>query len=281
MKKQALIILFGAIALASPSFAQHILKSDFLYQDEIHTSHYMYIRSEAKTVESDWETYLSKLGKVDNSKGEITVDKIKSGGLSSYLDKVVSIVVDNKDFVVINTLFLDENGKSLDDAQFDHEALDKLFYDFYDLAYFNEEVRMAETDLAWAEDLKDVAEKNKGKAERSLEANIRAQERLGKKIDKSPEELSKVIQKKDAVFQELLKSEVEEETEELQEEVEKQEKKLVKIKDKKERDADKLQKREEEFPELTDKLFAAREALEKAVQVVESKKLVLQELKAK
>lgn len=279
MKKAAILLFLTSFAVQN-IFAQHILKSDFLYNDEIHTSHYMYIRSEAKIVTEEWGTYLSKIGKVDEKKGEITVTNIKKSGLSSYLDKVMSFVTENNDFVVINTLFLDENGRSLDRAQFDKKGLEDFFYKFYDIAYHNEEVRMAEADLAWAEDLKDIAEKDKGKAERAVEANIRAQERLGKKIEQSPEELSKVIEKKDEVFQQLLKSEEEEKTEELQEQVEKQEKKLVKLKDKNERDATRLEKREEEFPELTEELFKARKTLEKAQQVVESKKLVVQELKA-
>ncbi len=278
--KKAILLSFLFLSPIYVTLAQHILKSDFLYNDEIHTSHYMYIRSEAKTVTDEWSTYLNKIGKVDEKKGEITVTDIKKSGLSGYLDKVVSYVTENDNFVVINTLFLDEDGRSLDIAQFDKKGLEDFFYEFYDIAYHNEEVRMAEADLEWSEDLMDIAEKDKGKAERAVEANIRAQERLGKKINQTPEELSKVIEKKDEVFQQLLRSEETEKTEELQEEVEKQEKKLVKLKDKNERDADRLDKREEEFPELTEELFKARENLEKAKQVVESKKVVLQELKA-
>lgn len=279
------LFLTAAFILSSlvSTNAQHILRSDVLYNNEIHQQQYLFVRADAKTVEKDWKTYLSKFGKVSESKGEITVEKIKAGGLGSFVDHAVSFVRDEKDFAVVSLLFFDDNDRSLDEQQIKKEGLEKLFYDFYDMAYFNEEIRMAEEDLAYANDLLQQAEKDKGKAERNLEANLRSQEKLGKKLDQTPEELSKVIQEKDAVYQELLKASEEEaeKKEDLKEEMSEKDKQIVKLKDKKERDSDKLEKREEEFPTLTQELFAARKYLEKAQQVVESKKLVLQELKAK
>lgn len=285
MKKQSILALAAFLFISINALSQHILKSDHIYDGRVLETNYIFIRSDSKQLSKDWETYLNKFGKVDESKGEITVTDIKTGELSTYLDKMVSFIQDNKTFSTVNVLFLDENDNTLAPAQINQKELERFFYDFYDLAYFNEEVRMAEADLELAEDLMEVAKKDQGKAERNLEANLRAQEKLGKKLDKSPEELSKVISEKDEIFQELLKSSMDttatEKSSELKEEVEKKEKQLIKIKEKKDRDADRLVKREKEFPELTEKLFEARKTLEKAEQVVESKKLVTQDLKKK
>src|SRR5690606_30695854 len=94
--------------------AEHILRSDVIYKNEVHQEQYLFVRSDAKTVQKDWTTYLSKYGKVAEVKGEITIDKIKDGGLGSFVDHAVSTVRDEKDFAVISILFFDENNRSLD-----------------------------------------------------------------------------------------------------------------------------------------------------------------------
>jgi hypothetical protein len=278
MTKPILFFVFLSFSLQ----AQHILKSDVLHQNEVHTQHYMFVKADAKNVERDWKTYLSKLGKVAENKGEISVSGVKNSGLGSFVDRAVSSVRHEKDFSVISLLLFDDSGRSLDDKQINREGLEKLFYDFYDVAYFNEEVRMAEEDLNYANTLLKQAEKEKGKAERNVEANLKAQEKLGKKLSQSPEEISKILKEKDALYQELVQAEeTEKEAEALQQKINKKDKAIVKAKQQKEKNSGKLADREKEFPKLSEELFAAKKHFEKLQQVEESKKLVIQDLKAK
>jgi len=201
---------------------------------------------------------------------------------------MVSYVQDYKSFSSVNVILLDENNRSLAKDQINYAVFEKFLYEFYDLAFFNEEVRMAETDLALYQTLADDAQKDHSRAERALTANLKAQEKLGKKLTETPEKLSQIIQDKDDVYQELLQkngsgevSEDDEESMGLQKEMNKQDRRILKTKSTEERNNRKLAKKEAEFPELTAELFKARDDMSKANEVLVSKKVVLQDLKKK
>ena len=276
-------LFFLFIGLSASLKAQHILKSDIIYNGDLHTTDYIFVPSESKMLEKDWKIYLSKTGNISEDKGQFT-SKISSSDLSRNLDKIVSYVQDHKTFSAVHIILLDENDRSLAASEINNKALESFLYEFYDLAYLNEEIRMAETDLTFTEKLKDDAEKSQSRAERNLTANLKAQVKLGKKLDETPEKLSQIITEKDEVYQKLLQTNGSDEpTEEgeLKKELSKTDKKIVKTKTYEERNAGKLTKKEAEFEELSDNLFTAREDLVKATQVLESKKVVLQDLTKK
>jgi hypothetical protein len=285
MKKQTIFLLLFS-ALTHTLSAQHILKSSVIFNNEVHPTEYIFIPSDSKVVENDWKTYLSKTGEVSEEKGQFT-SQIESNKISRSLDKIVSYVQDYKSFSAVYVILLDENGRSLAADEINVQALEILLYEFYDVAYFNQEVRMTEADLELAQKLNDDAEKAESRAERNLAANLRAQEKLGKKLDETPEKLSEIIQEKNEVYQKLLQKDGNDETQtveadgELEKEFAKKEKILLKTKSTEKRKSNKLSKKEAEFEELTNKLLAARSDLSKAIQVLESKKLVLQDLKKK
>jgi len=278
MKKIALLI----IAFASSANAQHILRSSILFDNEVHPNIYIFIPSAAKTLEKDWKTYLSKTGKVSEDKDQITVN-VKSSDISRDLTRIISFILDYKSFSAVQVILLDENGRSLAADQINTSALERMFYNFYDLAYFNQEVIMAETDLSFAEKIFNEAEKAKSRVERNLASNLKAQEKLGKKLDETPEKLSEIIQEKDAVYQKLLQNENAEAPvdENFEKEFSKTEFKLLKTKSISERKAKKLKKKKEEFIKISDELFVARQDLIKSTLVLESKKVVLQDLTKK
>ncbi len=285
MKKQTIFLLLFS-ALTHTLSAQHILKSSVIFNNEVHPTEYIFIPSDSKVVENDWKTYLSKTGEVSEEKGQFT-SQIESNKISRSLDKIVSYVQDYKSFSAVYVILLDENGRSLAADEINVQALEILLYEFYDVAYFNQEVRMTEADLELAQKLNDDAEKAESRAERNLAANLRAQEKLGKKLDETPEKLSEIIQEKNEVYQKLLQKDGNDETQtveadgELEKEFAKKEKKLIQTKSTEKRKSNKLSKKVAEFEELTNKLLAARSDLSKAIQVLESKKLVLQDLKKK
>lgn len=287
MRKTKALLILILTSLSTTIFAQHILSSSILYKGDVHSTTYIFVGSNSKEVEKEWKTYLSKAGKISEEKGEFIV-KVESSEISRDLEKIVSYVQDYKSFSGVNVLLLDENGRSLAKDQINSDIFEKYMYDFYDLAYFNEEVRMAEEDLALYQKMADEAQKSHSRAERALAANLKAQEKLGKKLTETPEKLSKIIQEKNNVYQELLQknaseevSEDDEESQSLKKEMDKQDKRILKTKSTEERNAGKLLKKEGEFPELTEKLFLARDDMADANQVLESKKVVLQDLKKK
>lgn len=287
MKKIKAFLLLICLTTASySSLGQHILKSSTIYEGEVFTTDYIFIRSEAKTIEKDWKTYLSKTGSVSDDKDLLTV-KVNSSTISRDLNTIISYIIDHKEFSAVHIILLDENGRSLANNQINPEALERLLYDFYDLAYYNEELRMANVDLELAEKLHSNAEKSKSRAERALAANLKAQEKYGKKLTESPEKLAEIIKDKNEVYQQILRRDVntedstETEPDELDKEFSKQEKKIIKTRNLEEKNADRLKKAEDQFEGLTDELLAARVELEKATQVFESKKVVIQDLKKK
>jgi hypothetical protein len=287
MKKLAFLILFS-IASLQVANAQHILSSSILYENEVHPSSYIFIPSESKKLENEWKTYLSKVGKVSESKGQVTVN-VQSSDISRQLDRVISYIQDYKSFSGVQLILLDDNGRSLAPDQINTSALERLLFDFYDLAYFNQEVSMAEEDLALSQKVYDDAEKSKSRAERNLANNLKAQEKLGKKLDATPEKLAELIQEKDDVYQQQLQNANDANSndvivpadETLAKEYTKTEKKLLKTKNTSERNASKLEKKEEEYTKLIEELLLARKDLMKAILIFESKKLVLQDLKTK
>ncbi|MGK0138321.1 MAG: hypothetical protein ACI9DJ_001777 [Algoriphagus sp.] len=271
-------------SLSSGISAQHILRSSVLYKGEVHTTTYIFLGSSSEIVEKDWKTYLSKAGIVSEEKGAFSVE-IESSEISRNLKTIVSYVKDYKSFSSVNVLLLDENGYSLSKEQINSTIFEKFLYKFYDLAYFNEEVRMADSDLNFYQTLADDAQKDHSRAERALAANLKAQEKLGKKLTETPEKLSQIIQDKDDVYQELLQkkgsvelSNDDDESKALQKEMEKQDFRILKTKSTEERNNRKLSKKEDEFPELTEELFKARDNMSKANEVLASKKVVLQDL---
>ncbi|MFT7249087.1 MAG: hypothetical protein ACI97P_001867, partial [Arcticibacterium sp.] len=258
--------------------------SSVLYKGEVHTTTYIFLGSSSEIVEKDWKTYLSKAGIVSEEKGAFSVE-IESSEISRNLKTIVSYVKDYKSFSSVNVLLLDENGYSLSKEQINSTIFEKFLYKFYDLAYFNEEVRMADSDLNFYQTLADDAQKDHSRAERALAANLKAQEKLGKKLTETPEKLSQIIQDKDDVYQELLQkkgsvelSNDDDESKALQKEMEKQDFRILKTKSTEERNNRKLSKKEDEFPELTEELFKARDNMSKANEVLASKKVVLQDL---
>ncbi|MFT7435004.1 MAG: hypothetical protein ACI8UX_000795 [Psychromonas sp.] len=284
MKKIKALLLLLLTSLSSGISAQHILRSSVLYKGEVHTTTYIFLGSSSEIVEKDWKTYLSKAGIVSEEKGAFSVE-IESSEISRNLKTIVSYVKDYKSFSSVNVLLLDENGYSLSKEQINSTIFEKFLYKFYDLAYFNEEVRMADSDLNFYQTLADDAQKDHSRAERALAANLKAQEKLGKKLTETPEKLSQIIQDKDDVYQELLQkkgsvelSNDDDESKALQKEMEKQDFRILKTKSTEERNNRKLSKKEDEFPELTEELFKARDNMSKANEVLASKKVVLQDL---
>lgn len=278
MKKIICILLLLG---SSPIWAQHILRSDIVYQGKVQISHYMFFTTDADELKRDLGVYLGKMGKMSEEKNIMTISNIKSGNIGNSLDKMVAILEENKDFSTVNILLLDENENSLDDREINKDRFDEFMFDFYDLVYKNEEKRLAQDDLEITEKELDKAQKSVNRAEKSIEANLNAQEKLGKKLEQSPEELSKIIKEKDEIYQKILaqSEEVKEKPEELEKEMSKKDKAIIKAKDDKEKNAEKLVKKEEEFSKLTDELILARKYLEQMQQVVNSKKAVIQELK--
>jgi hypothetical protein len=285
MKKQTIFLLLFS-ALTYTLSAQHILKSSVIFNNEVHPTEYIFIPSESKVVESDWKTYLSKTGKVSEEKGQYT-SQIESSDISRSLNKIVSYIQDYKSFSAVHVILMDENEHSLATDEINVQALETLLYEFYDLAYFNQEVSMAEADLELAQKFTDDAEKLHSRAERNLAANIKAQEKLGKKIEATPDKLSEIIQEKNEVYQKMLEQngsdepQIEEENGDLEKEFTKTEKKLLKTKSTEKRNSSKLDKKEAEYEELTMKVIEAKAYFAKATQVLESKKLVLQDFKKK
>ena len=282
MKK--ILILLTCLLSSQFVQAQHVLRSSIVYDGQLNDVHYIFIKVDEKKVFSEWETYLSKFGRTSSDKKIITVTKLSNNNIHPNLDRMVSVVTEEDDFTNISLILQDKSGKSLNSKEINMTAMEDLFFNFYDMAYYDEELRMASKDLSYAESLRDLAAKDKGKAERNLEANLRAQEKLGKVLTNTPEELTKVLQEKDTIYQDMLtkEQEMDEKEKELaQKEMLNKEKELVKIQATKDKKASQLEKKEAEYEDLKDKLLQAKNDLEIAEQVVESKRVVLQELQKK
>ncbi|UBM59853.1 hypothetical protein LAG90_04220 [Marinilongibacter aquaticus] len=275
MKKSiaAILLFVGTLSIAK---AQHPLQSEIVYNDEVHTLYYIFLKVDSKTAEKAWKSELDKLGKVNDKKGEIRVSPITNKNFAPDLYEAPAFVDEIDDFSRVGFILLDKKGESLMDV--DQSQVDSFLTNFYQNAYYLEEVRMAEEDLKNADDLRSRAEKDKKKVEKSMDANLKAQEKLGKKIDQAPEDIRRIIEEKDTLLQQAESAENEGKTKD--EEISKMDAEIAKNQQKADKANDKLQKKEEEFEELKDELVKAKRALERAEKVYQSKKDTLDRLKS-
>lgn len=261
---------------------QQIFSSLELENEEPKTAFYLFVKGDTKDISNDIDKYLSEMGKL-RERNDIKYVDLKNGLGNSELVYTVAVdLEENKDYNRLIFFFLNRNSESLGLGQVAPDDREEFIYGLYDLVRKNEEQRLVKADLELAESNTNLALKEKEKIEKSIERNLRDQEKLGKRLDASPEELTKLINEKNTVLQEKLtgtnKAEEEVDTEKLDKELSKAEKEIVKRKKKEKKDSSKLNQREKQLEDLSQELYDAQNYLRKMEEILRDKKRLTSEV---
>ncbi|NBA85762.1 hypothetical protein GVN16_08330 [Emticicia sp. CRIBPO] len=273
-------ILYLAAFLFSGLFANAqstVLQGLTLIQDKPTDAQYVLLHIDQKDVSAEVKKYLTEFGKVvESPKNHFKVDNPRSVGVSDHLSSIMAKVEEYKDLTKVYFIFMGNGNKPLEKAETD-EYKSALFVEkFGVMAYKNLEIRLGELDIKQAEENYNDAQKNVKKIEKSLESNLKDQEKLGKKLDASPEAMTKLLSEKEEITKKMYgdnETLVDNSTEEeLKKAALKKEKEIVKNQKDKEKTTSKLEKKENDFNELKNNLFEAKARLKNAEVILDNKK---------
>jgi hypothetical protein len=160
------------------------------------------------------------------------------------------------------------------------QAFDNLLLDFAADAQYRELARLAESDLEEAENYLKDSERNQKKIERSLESNLKSQEKYGKYLDESPENMVSLLDEKKSIVDQQINNDLDEnQAEALAKEATRKEKEISKNRRNEAKYAKRLDRKETEFDKLRNELFAAKRTVTTAEELVSAKKMILVDLK--
>lgn len=280
MKNLKLIVLCFVFSNVSGQ----VYKGQNLYGGRNALSFFMLSNQADKDLEIDLTKYLEGFGKVSAPEKNIKrLERIKDSGFSDDIVAVDVVFESNKKFQKLCFFFLDKDLKVLSPFQIRDREVIEFVEGFQRITLKNLEVKLAQENIKLAESNLADAKKSQSKIEKSLENNLKEQEKLGKKLDSTPEMLTKVLSEKEEIVGELYsekEAEVDAKTKgDLEKASTKKEKEIQKIQKDKEKAETKLSKKEVEFDTLKDNLFKAKALVKSIESVLKDATVVLDGLK--
>lgn len=243
---------------------------------ELRPGYYLLLKIDGKTLATEWKDYLGSYGKVvEPERGRYSLAKFKQQLISNEELKIESKI---SEFDSFSKLFCTISG--IPDRDFNERAFDDFLLDFAQDAQYRELIRLAELDLEEAENYLADSERDQKKIERSLENNLKYQEKYGKYLDESPEKMVSLLDEKKSIVEQQVSGDLDEaQAEALTKEAKRKEREISKNKRNEAKYEKRLSKKEIEFDQLKDELFAAKRTVATAEELVSAKKMVLKDLK--
>jgi hypothetical protein len=258
-----------------------VYKSSNLHKGSAKSSFFMVSNQDEKDLSKDLEDYLIGFGKVSAlEKHTKRLEKLKDLNIGNDLTYIDIAVLGTKKMGKIVFFFLDKDEKALSAVKMKEKEAIVFIENFQKFTLKNLEEDLLKENLKLAQDHFEDAKKYLSKIEKSLEGNLKEQEKLGKKLDSSPEKLTKALSEKEEIVSELFSETEKEKTRiELEKASAKKEKEIARIQKEKEKTETKLGKKEREFDALKDDLFDAKNKLKASSLVFEDAKKTLENFK--
>ena len=277
MKKnisKSLIILFFSIL--SLQLSAQIYIGDNVHNNENKRSYSILSVMNDKDLNQSLEEYLGKFGKIQKPEKTIyRITKFKNN-ISSDLSSIDVIAKSNKNFSKLEFFFLNDAGNALTDFELNKGEAEKFVNGFLDYLDESVEKKLIKENIANAESELKEAEKNMAKIRKAIENNLKAQEKLGKKLDSSPELLADAMAQRDDLNAQLSSS--------LDSLDEKSISKLNKASDKKDKEISKIekqaQKAEKDLGKKEDELEGLKKDMTQAKQVLSAYQKALVDAKS-
>lgn len=278
-KIQKIKQLFSVLLLlfvTNLTVGQTVLHGSDILDSELQEGYYLLLKIDAKTLTNEWKEYLNTYGKISEvEKNRYSLTKFNQQSISEDELSIESKVSEMNGFTKIFCI-LEGTGR----RNINEEGFDNFLLDFAANAQYRELVRLAEADLEVAENYLSDSERDQKKVERSLENNLKAQEKFGKLLDESPEKMVSLLNEKQTIAEQQVDNNLgEEEVEALAKEAKRKEREISKNERQESKFAKRLEKKEAEFDELRDELFEVKRIVATAEQLVSAKKLMLKDLR--
>ena len=280
LKKMKILVYFLLIGFHLTANAQ-VYKSINLHKGSAKPSFFMVSIQDEKVLIKDLEDYLMGFGKVSTpEKYTKRLEKIKDLDISNDLNYIEIALEVTKKMKKVVFFFLDKDEKVLSDLKIKDKGAIVFIENFQKFYLKNLEENLLKENLKLAQDNFIEAKRYLSKIEKSLEANLNDQEKLGKKLDSSPEKLTKALSEKEEIISELFS-----ETEKVNAKIDlekasvKKEKEIARIQKEKEKTETKLTKKERAFDALKEDLFDAKIKLKASSDVLEDAKKILENFK--
>ncbi len=270
-------LLFVILAALSGMAQSTVLQGLALLDDRPSEARYVLLHIDQKDVNNEVKKYLTEFGKVvESQRNNFRVENPRSLNISDKLASVIVRVEEYKDLTKVYFFLLDKDKKTLGKSDLNDYRVAGFVENFAILANKNMEIRLGELDVKQAEEHYNLTLRNLKKVEKSLETNLKDQEKLGKKLDASPEEMARLIAEKEEITKKMYddqETEIVQSTEEdLKKAAQKKEKEILKTQKEKEKNRSKLEKKEADFEKLRNELFDAKGRLKHAESILDNKK---------
>jgi hypothetical protein len=188
-------LLTGNLLLTSfVGFTQTILSGSEFFDKERKDGFYMNISIEKKFVEKDWSLFISKYGRVAQSREVFNIKLANFPDIShDPINLMTKVTSDQKVKTKIFASFDVDGGNTISENTNLINGAEKLLKDFYAFAMQNEDIRLAERDVE--ESLKNLDRVNRtaDKLTRDIEKNKREKEKLLKEIEENKIELENLL----------------------------------------------------------------------------------------
>ena len=255
---------------------QTVIHGSDIIDGELKPGYYLLLKIDSKALTEEWKDYVDGYGRVSEpEQGRHTVSKFRQRSISDEDLKIESKISAFEDF---SKLFCVVEGVS--ERNFNERAFDDFLLDFAQEAQYRELVRLAALDLEEAENYLEDNEREQKRIERSLESNLKYQERYGKYLDESPEEMVSLMEEKKSLSERQVSDQLDEEAiEEVSKAARRTDREIAKNERKAKKYAKRLQKKETEFDGLRNELFDVKRAVATAEELVSTKKMVFKDLK--
>lgn len=275
------LITIAFLTLTSLSIsAQKIYNSLEMHNEKAQEALYIFFTADEKLVDELVPQHYKSFG--DFKENTLSFDSKST--IHSDLEYVDIIINHDKTYSKISYFFYDSNEEAIPGSELEQDATNSFIYDFYDLVISAQEKGLVANDVELAQEAFDKSTKEIKKLKRSIERNLKDQEKLGKKLDATPEELTNLIEEKNNLLQDKLELEVATSDSlttakaDMEKKMGKAEKAIVKKQKQSDKNAAKLEKREEQLEELTQELLDTQSLNRKLEKVLQRKKtLVLTE----
>ncbi|MDT4868656.1 hypothetical protein FQZ97_1036350 [compost metagenome] len=176
--------------------------------------------------------------------------------------------------------FLNDAHNALKDHELNPGGAEKFVQEFIDLTQQNLQVRLIAENVSLAEDELKEAKKDQGKVEKSIESNLKEQQKLGKKLDSSPELMARAMSEKEEIVSQLSTDSTQilddKAKADLSKASQKKDKEISKIQKEADKAESKLEKKERELEDLKKELSEAKRKVRSMEKVVNDAKSLAQ-----
>lgn len=279
--KKLLLIVFTAL---SGSLAAQVYVGQNMHNGVEKRSYAVLTNQDSKDLTDDLEKYLGQFGKVSKpGKGIYRIQNLRGNTVSTDLSYIDVVSKSNKKLEKLEFFFLNDAHNSLSDHELNPGGAEKFVQEFIDFSQQKLQARLVGENLSLAEDELKEAKKDQGKIEKSIESNLKEQQKLGKKLDSSPELMAKAMSEKEEIVSQLSTDSTQvlddKAKSDLSKASQKKDKEISKIQKEAEKAESKLEKKEKELEDLKKELSAAKIKVRSLEKVVSDAKSLTERVK--